>query len=241
MRWQAFRELRGNDVRADAVLIKICGLTQQADAELAEKRGADFLGAILAGGPRNLTPHAARHVLGPRRHSVRRVAVFAAQTLTEIAASAELIDVDVVQLHGESTASDVQWLRDRLACAVWPVVRVEGTVIPAASIELAHAAGALLLDAKVVGQLGGTGTKLDWGGLRDEVRTLRRRVPSLQLVLAGGLTARNVTNAQQLLDPDVADVSSGVESAPGIKSAAEITAFINAIRSTTTHATGHLE
>ena len=110
------------------------------------------------------------------------------------------------------------------------VLRVDGTTIPEAAVNLATEAGALLLDAKVVGQLGGTGTQLDWAGLANAVMKLRAGVNTLQLVLAGGLNAQNVGTAHELLRPDVVDVSSGVEVSPGVKDADAMAAFISAAR-----------
>jgi len=220
------------------MLIKICGLTRQADAELAESLGADFIGAIMAGGPRNLTATAAVQVLGQRRHTVRRVAVFGSQSRTKIAELADRLDLDVVQLHGDPTADDIHWLNERVTATVWPVVRVDGTTLPIGTFEVAEAAGAVLLDAKVVGQLGGTGVALHWAELRGDVQRLRDQVPYLRIILAGGLRASNVQNARDLLAPEVVDVSSGVEIAPGIKDAAALQAFITAGR-TTVQNTGH--
>lgn len=214
------------------MLIKICGLTRPSDTELAESLGADYLGAIMAGGPRNLDVARAREVLGPRRHSVRRVAVFATQTRTEIAHLAHEIDLDVVQLHGDHSIEDIHWLKSNTDAAVWPVIRVAGTVLPEVTEEAAQAAGAVLLDAKVVGQLGGTGVALDWAELRQDVQRLRERVPGVQLILAGGLKSTNVHEAREMLAPDIVDVSSGVEAAPGIKDAAALEAFIKAVRAT---------
>ncbi|MEO7997154.1 MAG: phosphoribosylanthranilate isomerase [Gemmatimonadaceae bacterium] len=212
------------------MLIKICGLTRPSDAELAESLGVDYLGAIMAGGPRNLDVARAREVLGPRRHTVRRVAVFATQTRTEIADIARQLMLDVVQLHGDHSVEDIRWLKTNTDAEVWPVIRVEGTVLPEVTDVAAQAAGAVLLDAKVVGQLGGTGVALDWDGLRGDVHGLRARVPGVRLILAGGLKSTNVQHAREMLAPDIVDVSSGVESAPGIKDAAAMEAFVNAVR-----------
>lgn len=212
------------------MLIKICGLTRAADAQLAESMGADFLGAIMAGGPRNLTVAAAANVLGPRRHSVRRVVVFGAQSRFEIADIARQLELDVVQLHGDHSTEDIEWLRAHTDAIVWPVIRVDGTTLPAETSDVARSTGAVLLDAKVVGQLGGTGVTLDWEKLRDDVNQLRQQVPDLRLILAGGLRSENIERARSILTPDVVDVSSGVESAPGIKDAARLEAFFRSAR-----------
>lgn len=215
------------------MLIKICGLTRLADAELAESLGADFLGVIMAGGPRNLTPTAAMAVLGQPRHTVRRVAVFGQQTRARIAEYAERLDLDVVQLHGAVTPDDIQWLSERITATIWPVIRVEGTTLPGNAAEVAEATGAILLDSKVAGQLGGTGVALNWTELRGEVQSLRNQVPYLRVILAGGLRDSNLQNARDLLSPEVVDVSSGVESAPGIKDPVLLEAFIKAAKNTT--------
>ena len=208
---------------------KICGLTRRVDAEVAERAGASFLGVILASGPRLVDIVTAREVLGPRRHTVRRVAVFGGQSIGEILSVAESLDLDVIQLHGDPSPSQVSALREATSRAVWPVLRVEGTVLPANAQALAEAAGALVLDAKVVGQLGGTGTALDWEGLADAVKQLRAAVPDFEFVLAGGLRAQNVAYAMALLEPDVVDVSSGVETAPGVKDPVAVEAFVTAV------------
>lgn len=219
----------GPDLVRD-VLVKICGLTQPADAEHAERAGASFLGAILASGPRLLDVGRAARVLGPRRAGVSRVAVFGSQPSHEIIQIVEELDLDVAQLHGVQTARSVAEIRRATGRAVWPVLRVEGTCIPAESEELAATAQALVLDAHVVGQLGGTGVPLDWNGLADGVAALRENIPGLRLVLAGGLRSRNVRDAIRMLSPDVVDVSSGVEASPGVKDPAEVERFLDAVR-----------
>ncbi len=213
--------------------IKICGLTRAADAAHAVAHGAAYIGAILAGGPRLLTIAEAAVVLGPPRHGVRRVAVFGEQSRAEIVAVVQALSLDVAQLHGDPTPDDVRHIGRETGRAVWPVLRVAGTTLPPDAEALGRAAGALVLDAKVVGQLGGTGVALDWSGLSDEVVALRRAVPALQLVLAGGLRASNVAEAMRLLAPDVVDVSSGVELAPGVKDPDAVEQFVRAVHTAT--------
>lgn len=218
------------------VAIKICGLTRPADALRAEQAGATFLGAILAGGPRLLDLPTAALVLGPRRRGVQRAAVFGTQSTTEIVDAASRLDLDVVQLHGDPTPDDVADIRRQTERAVWPVLRVDGTRLPHVAADLAAVAGVVVLDAHVVGQLGGTGMPLDWSGLADSVRELRDRMPAVLLVVAGGLRPRNVGDAIRLLAPDVVDVSSGVESTPGVKDPVAIECFMNAVREATGNA-----
>lgn len=215
--------------------VKICGLTRRVDAELATTLGASFLGVIMAGGPRHLSVDAAREVLGPRRHTVRRAVVFATQPRTEIALIASELALDVIQLHGNPSVADIEWLRANVGAEVWPVVRVSGATLPSEAFTLARAAGAVLLDAKVDGQLGGTGVTLDWQSLRDDVERLRDEVPDLRFILAGGLRPENLAQAKHMLNPEVIDVSSGVELSPGIKNPTALRAFLDAAGATANH------
>lgn len=224
--------------RVAPIQVKICGLTRVEDAAHAEARGASYLGAILAGGPRRLSLDVARLVLGPRRQSIQRVSVFGDQTVEEMMSAAEYLDLDVLQLHGglapvtepglDALAVAIERLRRETGRRVWPVVRVAGQTLPKGTAVVAQAAEALVLDAHVVGQLGGTGVPLDWSGLREAVAQLRREVPSLTLILAGGLRPENVGTAIRLLSPDIVDVSSGVETAPGVKDPERVEQFVTA-------------
>lgn len=210
-------------------VVKICGLTSAADAAHAAASGARYLGAILAGGPRLLTPDAARHVLGPRRHGVQRVAVFGDQPADEVIVIARELALDVVQLHGARSAEEAAYIGEAAASIVWPVVRVAGTTLPPDVATLASVQRTLVLDAHVVGQLGGTGVALDWAALAESVRALRVAIPELTLVLAGGLRPENVREAIRLLSPQVVDVSSGVELAPGVKDPVRVQQFVQAV------------
>ncbi len=213
--------------------VKICGLTRPEDAAHAAAAGATYLGVILAGGPRLLTIAQAAAVLGPERHGVRRVAVFGDQSRDEIASIVQTLALDVAQLHGDPSPDDVRHIAQQSGRAVWPVLRVEGVSLPTDAAALARAAGTLVLDAKVVGHLGGTGVALDWSGLAGDVAALRRAVPNVQLVLAGGLRPANVAQAIRLLAPDVVDVSSGVELTPGVKDPVAVEQFVRAVHTAT--------
>lgn len=202
--------------------IKFCGLTRAADAALAGRLGAAYVGVIFAGGPRQLDAATAERVLDAAGDGVRRVGVFGQQSAEEIAATAAAARLDVVQLHGDPTAEFVGLVRARYAGGVWAVLRTSGTAVPASARQLLDVGDALLLDAYVPGSLGGTGHTLDWAGLRGAVDRLRR---SGTLVLAGGLTPENVGAAIAALRPDVVDVSSGVERAPGVKDHRRMCAF----------------
>ena len=205
--------------------VKFCGLTQAEDAREAVRLGAAYVGAIFAGGPRTVTPDRARELFVSATGGPVAVGVFGADDVDEIAANAMTAGVEVIQLHGDPRAADVRAMRKRFGGEVWAVARADGSLLPEWTEELFHEADAVVLDARVQGRLGGTGVALEWGALADSVSSLRGRTP---VVLAGGLTPANVAEAVRLLKPDVVDVSSGVESAPGIKDHEKMRAFFTA-------------
>ena len=209
--------------------IKFCGLTRPADAALAVRLGAGYVGVIFADGPRRLTVAAARDVYQEAAqrgvaNPPRCVAVFAAAETDAILATADEAGADIVQLHGDPGPETVREVSDRFGGEVWSVVRVEGE-LPEKSYELFDVSDAIVLDRLDARLIGGTGRSFDWAAA---ARSLVRRRPA-RLVLAGGLRAANVGDAIQLLRPDVVDVSSGVESSIGIKDHALMKEFAAAV------------
>ena len=207
--------------------VKVCGLTRPEDARAAAELGARYVGAIFAGGPRSLEPSRARDVLDGAEGDVGRVGVFGDADVATIARTVREAKLDIVQLHADPVPRSVAAIREATGARVWAVLRVDGTVDPIALEELWDAADALVLDSKVKGALGGTGVSFDWSAVD---RAPQRRAGPL--VVAGGLTAANVGEAIESLSPNIVDVSSGVESAPGIKDHARIADFIGAVRRT---------
>ncbi len=209
--------------------VKFCGLTRAEDAAEAVAAGAALVGVIFAGGPRMLDAGRAADVLAPVPPSVGRVGVFGRQPLEEIAAVAERLGLAIVQLHGDPTPRDVERARAATGRGIWAAARVEGQTLPPDLAELFAVADAVVLDAKVPGQLGGTGVRVPWADVAARVAAARGRG---RLVLAGGLTPESVAEAIRALAPDIVDVSSGVESAPGIKDHQRLHAFLAAVAST---------
>ena len=206
--------------------IKICGLTRSIDAEYADAAGVEYLGVIFAGGPRERTPAQARDTLAGRR--ARRVGVFADQPEDVVASVVEAVGLHVVQLHGGTDPERVERVRAATGKEVWAVLRTSDGILPEAVEELCDAADALLIDAHVPGQLGGSGVAVPWDRLGESLDALDYHP---RIVLAGGLTPDNVAEAIDLVAPNVVDVSSGVESSTGIKDHSRIRAFIGAVRS----------
>jgi phosphoribosylanthranilate isomerase len=207
------------------VEIKFCGLTRPEDARLAGELGAAYLGVIFAAGPRIVSPAKAVTVLSACATGAKRVGVFANQASAEIARVVRDARLDVVQLHGDPRSSDVAELRAESGAEIWAVVRVTDTLPPYID-ELSEVADALLIDSRVSGMLGGSGVPAEWDRLRPQVERAR---DGQTIILAGGLTPDNVKLAIAALQPNVVDVSSGVESAPGVKDHARMRAFAAAV------------
>lgn len=210
-----------------AVEVKFCGLTREADAAYAASLGAAYVGVIFAESPRRLDPDRATVVLAPARGRARTVGVFGPVSIEAVVATDADVGLDVVQLHGDPSPGHIERLRPFFGGEVWAVVRIGGSEMPAHAAALMSVADAVVLDAKVPGKLGGTGTAFDWEGV---ARSLDRQRVRSRIVLAGGLNQDNVAEAVRIVAPDIVDVSSGVESAPGIKDHARMRAFGDAVR-----------
>lgn len=205
--------------------IKFCGLTRVADVECACALGVDYIGLVFAhGSPRHLDLDRARELAAVLRTSTqpqrpRLVALLRDASAVDVRAVITRIQPNVLQFHGSEDEAFCQ----QFALPYWKALGLLGVADAQALVERSHpSADALLLDAHVPGAAGGTGDALDWTRWP---RTARR------LLLAGGLTAENVAGAVQLTRPFAVDVSSGIESAPGIKDAGRMRAFVAAVES----------
>lgn len=210
-----------------AVRIKFCGLTRACDVDAAVALGSDYVGVIFAGGPRNRTLDEASEILqGAAR--AKRVGVFATPDQADLTRYVASVPLSVVQLHGNASPRSVAAARACGAVEVWAVAAVRDGVLPESAVELFQCADAVVLDTGATDGLGGTGRSFDWAAVAHALEGVSRRA---QLVVAGGLSAANVARAIQCLRPDVVDVSSGVESAPGVKDPILMRRFIEAARS----------
>ena len=210
--------------------IKFCGLTRPEDAAEAARLGAAYVGAIFAESPRRVDVETARVLFDAAGEKVAHVAVFGRAGIGEISPIVDLLDPDVIQLTPDSRAADIATLRNTFRGEIWGVVGLERDAdsLPPEAYEIARVADAVLLDVTVGGRTGGSGIPLSWELLAAGVRPLRQRAT---LILAGGLRPENVARAIQALLPDVVDVSSGVESGPGVKDPALMSAFAQAVHS----------
>lgn len=200
--------------------IKICGLTRAEDAAAAVSAGADALGVVLAPSKRRVTLDEAAEVFADVPPLVARVGVFVDAHADEVWEAVARLGLAAVQFHGDEAPE---------TCATAPVPVIKALRVgPDFSAERADAyrgaVSALLLDTFVPGEQGGTGVAFDW---YDVAGRLPRWAPVL---LAGGLGPANVGAAIRALRPYAVDVSSGVESAPGVKDHRSIDAFVAAVR-----------
>ena len=210
---------------------KIWGLTRPEDAALAIEHGADFLGVIFAGGPRLLDAPRAKAIVA---ESAGRP-VFGVFGVTDVDAVLALRDATGIcgaQLHGGGDVAMVHRLQAE-GMLVWSVRRPSSLdALTALDDDDASAADAVLVEAHVPGALGGTGQALDL-----EISCAARvRLESRCMVLAGGLGPDTVGSRVALVRPDVADVSSGVETAPGRKDPVRLIRFLEVVRGSSTRA-----
>ena len=194
--------------------VKFCGMTRPQDAAIGAEIGASYIGVVFADGPRRVTPGQAKKIFEAAGKTVKHVGVFGTNDPDEIARTAEETRLDIVQLHNDPTNSDLKAIRGKFSGEIWAAIRIAGAHIPHEAEALFDSADAVVLDARSEKQLGGTGQALPWNELAVD---LARDRGSSAVVLAGGLKPGNVGSAVRTLAPDVVDVSSGIESAPGIK------------------------
>ena len=209
------------------VEIKFCGMTQREDANAAAALGARYIGVVFAESPRQVSDERAREVFAAIPLAISRVGVFGDTKPEQIAARADALGLDVVQLHGDPKPRMIARVRKRWHGRVWAVQRITDT-LPDSARDLFEVSDGVVLDARTPDQLGGTGVTLPWEDLQERVD--RFRPPRAKLVLAGGLTPENVARAIGVLRPDVVDVSSGVELMVGIKDHARMQAFRDAVQ-----------
>lgn len=203
-------------------------MTRRDDIRQAALLGARYVGVILTDSARRVDDDEARTLVATAPDSVLRVGVFGAEAPERIADRAAAIGLDIIQLHGDPDAAIVARVRERWTGTVWAALRLRGSDVPRGARDLFAHADAVVLDAHTVGQLGGSGVSLPWKELRDRLHAFR--AARARLVLAGGLTPKNVGSAIDLLQPDVVDVSSGIETAPGVKDTERMRAFRDAVQ-----------
>ena len=199
------------------VKIKICGLTRTEDVEAAIKAGAGAVGFVFTASPRRISIDIAKRLSSYVPQDVLSVGLFLDQDRSEIEQVIAAVHLDLLQFHGceteqECSVFNMPWLK--------AVAMENAESLMQAERDFPGAEG-LLLDSHSKGQRGGSGKLFDW--------SLSRPVDK-PVWLAGGLNPDNVGEAIRAVRPFAVDVSSGVETQPGIKSATRLNDFVQAVR-----------
>jgi phosphoribosylanthranilate isomerase len=200
------------------VRVKICGITNLADAQAAVAAGADALGFVFYDqSPRNISPQKAAAIIAQLPPFIQTVGLFVDEDDERVNWTADFCGLDLIQLHGDESPAYCLDIRRRIVKAF--------RVKDAASLARigGYAVAGLLLDAWSPTAPGGTGLTFDW--------PLAQQAAGVQpIILAGGLTPENVAQAITIVKPYGVDVSSGVEAAPGKKDHEKLCAFISAAK-----------
>lgn len=210
-----------------APLIKICGIRTIDALDAAIAARADFVGLVFfAKSPRHVEADVAAMLAARAAGRARLVGLFVDPAPDFLASTLATVRLDVIQLHGRETPEQVAAVAARHALPVWKALGVKKREDLALADRFAGAAERVLFDAKPpegADLPGGNGLRIDWAVLKG-VR------PALPWMLAGGLDPANVAEAIAVTGAPAVDVSSGVESAPGVKDPARIAAFCEAAR-----------
>ena len=194
--------------------VKICGLTNLEDAQVALDSGADFLGFIFySKSPRAVSPEMVASIVSSLGRGVRAIGVFVNESPERVSAIVSACGLYAAQVHGDELAADFSGL----AIPLWRAMRMEsGVAIPDPA---EWPADRYVIDAAVPGQYGGTGVTADWDAAASVAN-------AHCVMLAGGLSPENVGEAIRRVRPMGVDVSSGVEAEPGRKDHDAVRAFV---------------
>ncbi|RMG60155.1 MAG: phosphoribosylanthranilate isomerase [Gammaproteobacteria bacterium] len=198
--------------------IKICGITRPEDALAAAEAGADAIGLVFwPKSPRHVTLPQAVEICTALPPFVSTVGLFLDAEEARVEETLRQVPLDLLQFHGDECPADCSRYG-------WPYIKAIGMQGGTDAVRYAETypdAAGFLLDSHAVGEAGGTGKTFDWSAIPELERPL---------ILAGGLNPDNVAEAVRTVRPWAVDVSSGVESEPGIKDAALIERFISEVR-----------
>jgi phosphoribosylanthranilate isomerase len=197
------------------MLIKICGITTEADALLAVALGADAIGFIFAPSSRQVSAQATRRIIERVPPEILTVGVFRNEAPARLVETVNSIGLRAAQLHGDETVEQTNWVAERVPLTI--------KAFPAGHPGIGrideYGAQLVLVDADSPG----SGEVFDW-------RLAEGVVDPARLIVSGGLRPENVGDAIAHLHPYGVDVSSGVETAPGRKDPVKLRAFVAAAR-----------
>lgn len=203
--------------------VKICGITSLRDARVAVEAGADAIGLVFAAeSPRRVTQARAARIARSLPPLVTPVGVFVNEPLARLVRTARACHLGALQLHGEESPAVCRAARRRTGLPVIKAIRLAGPRDVAIIRRYRGAANAILLDARVPGQRGGTGR------VTNRALAIRAGRLGVPVILSGGLRPTTVARAIRQVRPAAVDVSSGVERRPGVKNSSKIRAFCRA-------------
>ena len=198
------------------VRVKICGITNPADAQLSASLGAHAIGLnFYPQSPRSIAPHHAAKIINTLPPFIAITGVFVNWGANSVIALAKALHLSSAQLHGDETPQTCAAIAKQI-----PVIKVFRLAKESALPKFAkyRDASAFLLDAASTTDFGGTGKTINWP-------LARRAASRRRIILAGGLTPENVAEAILTVRPYAVDVASGVESRPGEKDPAKLQKF----------------
>ena len=203
--------------------IKICGITQNKDADYAAQLGVNALGFVFySKSPRSITSKVLPEIIENLKGFVSIVALFVDPTRDEVS---EVLDsglIDLIQFHGNESEEfcssfDTPYMK---------ALHIKDQCLPLSVFDKYSSARYLLLDTFSRKVSGGTGKTFDWSIARDAIEKTNR-----EIIIAGGLNSTNVEHVVKAINPFGVDVSSGVESAPGTKDMTKLDRFVREARS----------
>ena len=211
-----------------SVAAKICGVSRPADIDCAAAGGASHVGFVFyARSPRNLTPDQAGALAAATPAAITTVALFVDPDDTAIDAILGRGRIDLLQLHGSESPERVSEIKRRTGTRVMKAIKISVAEDLGAATPYFDVADQLLFDAKAPATMegampGGNALSFDWS-------LLAGRSWPCPWMLSGGLNPGNVAEAIRVSGAPAVDVSSGVESAPGVKDPVRIKAFLRAV------------
>ena len=197
--------------------VKICGITTYEDAEIAVNYGASAIGMIFyEGSPRYIYPDKVEEWISAIPERVKKVGVFVNEKRKNIKTIVEKLNLDYIQLHGDESPEYC----DKIIIPIIKAFHVGTDFDPAVLGKFqVHA---FLFDTYQEGKPGGTGRSFNW----DLISDLKTDIP---IILSGGLNPDNINEGIETVQPSAVDISSGVESEPGIKDKVKVEKLFNAI------------
>jgi phosphoribosylanthranilate isomerase len=213
------------------IAVKICGLSTPETLEAALVHGADLVGFVFyPRSPRNVLPRQAAQLAERIEGRARSVALVVDADDRLLGEIAERVKPNLIQAHGQETPARVAEIRALTGLPVMKAIKVATAADVASAVSYQDVAAMVLFDAKAPETLkgalpGGNGLSFDWS-------LLGGKTDGFPWMLSGGLTPENVADAIRMTGATMVDVSSGVESAPGIKDVTRIRKFIEAAKFT---------